>query len=81
LLKLRQGYYSIDDVIKLKILRGLFGECGTQRPDLFHILSNKVTRIIVHFKNFTGDYIWHCHRLEHEDHDMMRPLRVIKKVL
>lgn len=41
--------------------------------------TGKVTRIIVHFKNFTGDYVWHCHRLEHEDHDMMRPLRVIKK--
>ena len=23
----------------------------------------------------TGDeYVWHCHILEHEEHDMMRPL-------
>lgn len=36
------------------------------------------TRITMHFKDHTGDYVWHCHILEHEDHDMMRPLRVIK---
>ena len=39
----------------------------------------RVTRVIAHFKNFTGEYLWHCHILEHEDHDMMRPFRVIKK--
>jgi spore coat protein A len=38
-----------------------------------------VTRIIVHFDNHTGEYVWHCHILEHEDHDMMRPLIVVKK--
>lgn len=37
-----------------------------------------VTRIIMHFKDHTGDYVWHCHFLEHEDHDMMRPFTVIK---
>lgn len=37
----------------------------------------KVTRIIMHFTGFKGDYVWHCHFLEHEDHDMMRPMRVI----
>ncbi|KUR70896.1 hypothetical protein AQZ52_13855 [Novosphingobium fuchskuhlense] len=24
-----------------------------------------------------GDYVWHCHILSHEDHDMMRPFKVI----
>ena len=24
-----------------------------------------------------NDYVWHCHILEHEEHDMMRPLVVI----
>lgn len=38
----------------------------------------KVTKIIMHFKEHTGNYIWHCHFLEHEDHDMMRPIRIIK---
>jgi spore coat protein A len=35
-------------------------------------------RIIMHFKDHEGDYVWHCHILEHEDHDMMRPMRVVK---
>jgi len=37
-----------------------------------------VTRIIMHFNDHEGDYVWHCHILKHEDHDMMRPFRVIK---
>jgi spore coat protein A, manganese oxidase len=36
-----------------------------------------VTRILVRFDEYTGDSVWHCHILEHEDNDMMRPLRVI----
>ena len=24
-----------------------------------------------------GDYVWHCHILSHEDHDMMRPFKVV----
>lgn len=37
----------------------------------------QITRIIMKFAPYTGDYVWHCHILEHEDYDMMRPLRVI----
>ena len=32
-----------------------------------------VTRIIVRFEDFIGRYVWHCHMLEHEDNEMMRP--------
>jgi spore coat protein A len=32
-----------------------------------------VTRIIVKFEGLTGRYVWHCHMLEHEDNEMMRP--------
>lgn len=38
-----------------------------------------VTSIIMEFKEYTGDYVWHCHILEHEDYDMMRPMRVVGK--
>ncbi len=37
----------------------------------------EVTRIIARFGPFTGIYPWHCHILEHEDHDMMRPYEVL----
>ena len=42
--------------------------------------SRMVTRIIVPFDGFTGRYVWHCHILEHEDNEMMRPYEVIAAV-
>jgi spore coat protein A, manganese oxidase len=35
------------------------------------------TRIIVNFEGYTGRYVWHCHILEHEDNEMMRPYEVV----
>ncbi|WP_138417416.1 multicopper oxidase family protein [Aquibacillus sediminis] len=39
--------------------------------------GGQVTRVIANFGPYTGDYVWHCHILEHEDYDMMRPFKVI----
>jgi spore coat protein A len=39
--------------------------------------AGMVTRIIVRFEGFTGRYVWHCHILEHEDNEMMRPFDVV----
>ena len=36
-----------------------------------------VTRIIVPFEGYAGRYVWHCHVLEHEDNEMMRPFEVV----
>jgi spore coat protein A, manganese oxidase len=36
-----------------------------------------VTRIIVRFEGFVGRYVWHCHLLEHEDNEMMRPYEIV----
>jgi spore coat protein A, manganese oxidase len=38
-----------------------------------------ITRIIIPFEGFTGRYVWHCHILEHEDNEMMRPYEVVAK--
>jgi spore coat protein A len=37
-----------------------------------------ITRIIIPFEGFAGRYVWHCHILEHEDNEMMRPYEVVK---
>jgi spore coat protein A, manganese oxidase len=37
-----------------------------------------VTSIIARFGPFTGRYVWQCHMLEHEDHEMMRPFEIFK---
>ena len=36
-----------------------------------------ITRIIARFEGYVGRYVWHCHILEHEDNEMMRPYDVI----
>jgi spore coat protein A, manganese oxidase len=45
--------------------------------DTVLIAGGETVRIIMKFQPYYGDYVWHCHRLEHEDHDMMRPLKII----
>jgi len=36
-----------------------------------------MTRIIIPFDGYAGRYVWHCHILEHEDNEMMRPYEVL----
>jgi spore coat protein A, manganese oxidase len=36
-----------------------------------------LTRIIAKFDGYPGRYVWHCHILEHEDNEMMRPFDVL----
>jgi spore coat protein A, manganese oxidase len=31
----------------------------------------------VRFEGYAGRYVWHCHILEHEDNEMMRPYQVL----
>jgi spore coat protein A, manganese oxidase len=51
------------------------GEAGWK--DTVQAYSRMVTRIIIPFTGFAGRYVWHCHILEHEDNEMMRPYEVI----
>jgi spore coat protein A len=36
-----------------------------------------VTTVLVHFSQFTGHFVWHCHLLAHEENMMMRPLAIV----
>jgi spore coat protein A len=47
--------------------------------DTIRAHSRMITRIIVRFEGYTGRYVWHCHVLEHEDNEMMRPYDVLPK--
>jgi FtsP/CotA-like multicopper oxidase with cupredoxin domain len=47
----------------------------TGRKDTVIAYPGEVTRIKAQF-NTPGQYVWHCHIVEHEDNEMMRPYRV-----
>jgi len=57
---------------------------GTRRPpkawergfkDTVFAYPHEITRVKVHFSR-AGRFMWHCHMLEHEDNEMMRPFIV-----
>jgi spore coat protein A len=43
--------------------------------DTWVMYPGEVTRVIANF-DLEGLYVWHCHILSHEDHEMMRPFFV-----
>ncbi|MFD1687509.1 multicopper oxidase family protein [Halobellus litoreus] len=47
------------------------------RKDTVQAHPEEITRIKTRFGSHTGRYVWHCHILEHEDHEMMRPYEVV----
>jgi FtsP/CotA-like multicopper oxidase with cupredoxin domain len=47
--------------------------------DTFLIPALGSVRVIGKFINLTGIYVFHCHKLEHEDHAMMAQFEVLPK--
>jgi spore coat protein A len=73
--------FSVDDYLTDESIR----LTGPRRAPQAHEMGWKdvvqcppetVTRIIVNFAPYVGKYLWHCHILEHEANDMMRPYLV-----
>jgi FtsP/CotA-like multicopper oxidase with cupredoxin domain len=48
---------------------------GDPEPEENNPPTGQMVRIKAHF-NKTGRYVWHCHILSHEDHEMMRVMHV-----
>jgi spore coat protein A len=77
-----QGFYGIAGALKLlqgdgtggnPIIPPLPNERGPN--DTAQMYPGQVTRIKMKFDK-PGRYVWHCHILSHEDHEMMRPYHV-----
>jgi spore coat protein A, manganese oxidase len=49
------------------------GETGLK--DTVTAYPGQVTRVRAHFDT-PGQFVWHCHIVEHEDNEMMRPYRI-----
>jgi spore coat protein A len=76
----RQGFNSV------ALGKGILELVGNPRPpaaneagwkDTAIVNPRDVLTIIVPFVGYTGRYVFHCHMLEHEDNDMMRPYEVV----
>src|SRR5262249_31487709 len=53
------------------------GEDGWK--DTFQVPALGSLRVIGRFTDLTGTYVFHCHKLEHEDHAMMAQFEVLPK--
>lgn len=51
------------------------GDAGWK--DTVRVNPGEMLALMVRFENHLGRYLYHCHILEHEDHDMMRPFVVV----
>jgi len=68
-------------LVKFKVLGR--GADGTQAPESWEegfkdtviAYPGEITRIKAHY-DLPGFYVWHCHIVEHEDNEMMRPYHV-----
>ena len=45
--------------------------------DTVRVNPREVVELAVRFENYSGRFMYHCHILEHEDRDMMRPVVVM----
>jgi spore coat protein A len=41
------------------------------------VMPNQILRVIAKFETYKGKYAYHCHILEHEDHEMMRQFQSV----
>lgn len=52
------------------------GAWESGKKDTVKAFPGQVTRVLVNFKR-PGEYVYHCHILSHEDHEMMRSYQVL----
>jgi len=45
--------------------------------DTVRVNPNELVELAVRFTTYAGRYMYHCHILEHEDRDMMRPIVIM----
>jgi spore coat protein A len=48
----------------------------TGPKDTVVALPSEITRVAAHF-DIAGRFVWHCHIIDHEDNEMMRPYQVM----
>jgi FtsP/CotA-like multicopper oxidase with cupredoxin domain len=75
----RQDIYVDEDSREVHVVPGSSAaapevwESGVK--DTVIACPGQVMRVRIHFDT-PGQYVWHCHIVEHEDNEMMRPYRI-----
>ena len=74
--------FSVDDYLSDETLRFTAPAITPEAhemgwKDVVQCPTGTITRIIVPFSPYAGRYLWHCHILEHEANDMMRPYEIV----
>jgi FtsP/CotA-like multicopper oxidase with cupredoxin domain len=41
------------------------------RKDVYVLMPGEEIQVLLHFRDFQGKYVMHCHNTAHEDHAMM----------
>ena len=75
----RQDIFVNEDTLEVQVVPGSVPvppePWETGFKDTVIAYPGQVTRIRAQF-NTAGQYVWHCHIVEHEDNEMMRPYRI-----
>ncbi|MDC1288016.1 multicopper oxidase domain-containing protein [Gammaproteobacteria bacterium] len=66
--------FRLENIVKDGVIKRPDASERTRR-DMVMALPGEITRIKMTFSK-PGRYVWHCHILSHEDHEMMRPFHV-----
>lgn len=69
------GITAINPIVLQQRMPPDVNEAGWK--DTVRVNPGEMVVIAARFDGFSGRYMYHCHILEHEDHDMMRPFVVV----
>jgi bilirubin oxidase len=58
--------------------RGGVAEPFRSWKDLVNVPKHSSVRVVVHFEDYAGEWMYHCHILDHEDEGMMGLLELVK---
>ena len=72
--------YLADDSLPLRYTGPALAPAAHEMgwKDVVQCPPGTVTRIVISFQGYAGRYLWHCHILEHEANDMMRPYEILR---
>ena len=79
-------FFQVLDREAISIVSGDIVPSGVRVPpppeesgwkDTVKVGRREIVRLIMRFEDYTGLFPYHCHILEHEDHEMMRQLRTV----